>query len=43
MRHVLIAMVCLLSTAWPAAAEAPAVSLTVLLTPERVRASNLER
>jgi len=43
MRHVLIAMVCLLFTAWPAAAEAPAVSLTVLLTPERVRASNLER
>ena len=31
MQHVLNAMVCILFTAWPVAAEAPAVSLTVLL------------
>jgi len=42
MRRVLSTFACVLFMAWPAVAEAPAVSLTVLLTPERAKASKLE-
>jgi len=42
MPHVLSTLACILSMTWPVAAEAPAVRLTVLLTPERVKAANLE-
>lgn len=42
MQRILSTLACLLSMAWPVVAEAPSVRLTVLLTPERAKASNLE-
>lgn len=43
MRYILSLCVLVLARALPAGAEAPAVSLTIILTPERVKAAELDR